>query len=75
MTSEGASEVINAATLKSKPARIQKEERETEGYYPDDVVGIIAGFDELGLYIGEEKVNYDKIRHISITEINKWNGI
>lgn len=75
MTSEEISEVINAAMLKSKSVRIQKEERDPEGYYPDDVVGIIAGFDELGLYIGEEKVNYDEIRHISMTEINKWSDI
>lgn len=59
----------------SKSVRIQKEERDAKRYYPGDVVGILAGFEELGLYIGEEKVNYDEIRHISITVINKWSDI
>ncbi|PEH49509.1 hypothetical protein [Enterococcus faecium] len=64
MTTEAISEILNAAIIKNKAVCIQKEERNAEGYYPDDIVGVIQGYDELGIYVDSNKVNYDEIRHI-----------
>ncbi|MGM0330902.1 hypothetical protein IGI79_002783 [Enterococcus sp. AZ084] len=71
MTTEEITEVLNAAVLKRKVVCIQKEERDTEGYYLDDIKGEIHGYDELGIFIGEHKVHYDEIRHIEIQELDK----
>jgi len=75
MTTEEITEVLNAAVLKRKVVCIQKEERDTEGYYPDDIKGEIHGYDELGIFIGEHKVHYDEIRHIEIQELDKWSQL
>lgn len=50
---------------------IQKEERDSEGYYPDDIIGQIRGYDELGIFVGDHKVHYDEVRHVEIQELDK----
>lgn len=75
MTTEAISEVLNAAITKRKSVAIQVEERNSEGYYPNDVIGFILGHDELGIYVGDYKVNYDEIRHIEFYNSNKWSQI
>lgn len=44
---EEITEVLNIAVLKRKTVRIQKEERDSEGYYPDDIIVEIRGHDEI----------------------------
>ena len=46
-----------------------------DGYYPEDIVGKILGGDELGIYVGEDKVHYDEIRHIEFYQEQKWSHI
>jgi len=75
MTTEEITEVLNVAILKRKVVCIQKEERDSEGYYPDDIIGQIRGYDELGIFVGEHKVHYDEVRHIEIPNIEKWSRI
>lgn len=75
MTTEEISEVLNAAVIKRKIVCIQKEERDSEGYYPDDIIGQIRGYDELGIFVGDHKVHYDEIRHIGIQELDKWSQL
>ncbi|MFU2239307.1 hypothetical protein [Enterococcus faecium] len=75
MTTEEIAEVLNAAVIKNRSVSIQKEERNAEGYYPDDVVGKIIGYDELGVFVEEEKVHYDEIRNVSFSELLKWSQI
>ena len=75
MTTEETSEVLNAAVIKRKIVCIQKEERDSEGYYPNDIVGKIIGSDELGIYVGEDKVHYDEIRHIEFYHEQKWSRL
>lgn len=45
---------------------IQKEELDYEGNYSEDVIGIIQGHDELGIYVADQKIGYDEIRHVEI---------
>ncbi len=75
MTVEEISEILKTALIKSRPICIQKEERDVDGYYPDDIVGKILGGDELGIYVGEDKVHYDEIRHIEFYQEHKWSHL
>lgn len=75
MTTAEISEILNAAVIKNRPVSIQKEERNAEGYYPDDIVGKILGSDELGIYIGKNKIHYDEIRHIEFYWEHKWSHL
>lgn len=75
MTTEEITEVLNAAILKRKVVCIQKEERDFEGYYPDDIIGEIRGNDELGIFVGDHKVHYDEVRHAEIQDFDKWSQL
>ena len=75
MTTEEIAKILRTAVIKNRPVCIQKEERNAEGYYPDDVVGKIIGYDELGVFVEEEKVHYDEIRNVSFSELLKWSQI
>ena len=75
MTTEEIAKILRTAVIKNRPDNIQKEERNAEGYYPDDVVGKIIGYDELGVFVEEEKVHYDEIRNVSFSELLKWSQI
>jgi len=75
MTTEEIAEVLNAAVIKNRSVCIQKEERNAEGYYPDDIIGKILGSDELGIYVGKDKIHYDEIRHIEFYQEHKWSHL
>ena len=75
MTTEEISEVLNAAVIKRKIVCIQKEERDSEGYYPDDIIGQKRGYDELGIFVGNHKVHYGEVRHVEIQELDKWSQL
>ncbi|MGG5325825.1 hypothetical protein [Enterococcus sp. DIV2381] len=75
MTTEEITEVLNAAVLKRKTVCIQKEERDAEGYYPEDIIGEIRGHDELGIFVGDHKVHYDEVRHVEIQDSDKWSQL
>ena len=75
MTTEEVAEVLNAAVIKNRSVSIQKEERNAEGYYPEDIIGKILGSDELGIYVGKDKIHYDEIRHIEFYQDNKWSRL
>ena len=75
MTTEEISKILKTAIIKNRTICIQKEERDVDGYYPEDIVGKILGGDELGIYVGEDKVHYDEIRHIEFYQEQKWSHI
>jgi len=75
MGSEEIQEVLARSALKRLPVSIQKEARDLEGCYPDDIIGLIEGGDELGLYISGHKVGYDEIRHIELLDWHKWSEL
>lgn len=75
MTNEEISEVLNAAVIKNRLVCIQKEERNAEGYCPDDIIGKILGSDEQGIYVGKDKIHYDELRHVEFYQDNKWSQL
>lgn len=75
MQSEEIEKVLNEARLKSKPVSVQLEALNENAQYYDDVIGMIRGYDELGIYIGEQKVHYDEIRNVEVYNWKKWSEL
>ena len=67
--------VLEHARLKRRSVAIQLEQLDMEGKYLDDVVGMIKGYDELGIYIDDQKVDYDEIRHVELYDWHKWSEL
>lgn len=59
-------QVLAQAFQKQVEIIIQKEELNGEGNYGADIVGMIQGHDELGIYVDGQKVGYDEIRHVQL---------
>ncbi|OJG30521.1 hypothetical protein RV00_GL001976 [Enterococcus devriesei] len=36
---------------------------------------MIRGYDELGIYIGDQKVHYDEIRNVEVYNWKKWSEL
>ncbi|WP_035052938.1 hypothetical protein [Carnobacterium pleistocenium] len=64
--------VVNESILKNKSIAIQIEAVDQNGCYKDDVVGLIVGGDELGIYVNDTKVDFDEIRNIQFISLKKW---
>lgn len=75
MTIKEISALLEQARLTGRAVIIQLEEMNLEGLYPPDVSGPILGYDELGIYIGKQKVHYDEIRHVAIDQFKKWSDL
>lgn len=67
--------LLYQAKIKNSTVAIQLEEVNTDGLYPPDVIGKVMGYDDLGIYIGEEKVGYDEIRHVELVAFQKWSDV
>lgn len=72
MDTDEIASIINDAILKNKQVAVQIEAVDYNGNYSDDIVGMIAGGDEMGIYIGDNKVNFDEIRNVEFINIKKW---
>ena len=75
MTSDEIDRTLYEARLKDRSIAIQKEEVDAEGHYFPDIVGKIQGYDELGIYIANQKVDYDEIRNVEFIEVAKWSAL
>lgn len=75
MQSEEIEKVLNEARLKSKLVSVQLEALNENAQYYDDVIGMIRGYDELGIYIGDQKVHYDEIRNVEVYNWKKWSEL
>lgn len=75
MSAEDIDRILFSARQLNDPVAIQLEQLDMEGRYLDDIKGFIMGHDSLGVYIGDQKINYDEIRNVEITTIKKWNQL
>ena len=64
--------ILSETQRRNKEITIQIEERDSNGYYKPDTVGVIKGFDELGIFVGNTKIGYDEIRHVAFSNDLKW---
>lgn len=67
--------VLEEARIKNSPVAIQKEAVNSEGQYYDDSIGHLSGFDELGIYVDGEKIDYDEIRNAEVIKTAKWSDL
>lgn len=72
MESADIERIIYTARIKDRPVAIQLEALDTEGHYFDDIIGKIAGYDGLGIYIDGQKIDYDEIRNVEFFVSKKW---
>ena len=72
MTTEEIDNVFKEAQLHNRPVSIQTQDRDLNGNYYPDIIGWIIGYDEIGIYVGDQKVGFDEIRHVEIYESLKW---
>lgn len=75
MDSQEIASVVNESILKNKSVAIQIEAVDQNGHYKDDVVGLIVGGDELGIYVKDTKVDFDEIRNIQFITLKKWTDL
>lgn len=75
MTSDEIDRTLYEARLKDKSVAIQKEEMNEEGQYQRDIVGKVQGYDELGIYIDDQKIDYDEIRNVEFVSVAKWSAL
>lgn len=75
MDSEEITSVINEAILKNKSVAIQIEAVDQNGYYKDDVIGLVIGGDELGIYVNDTKIDFDEIHNIQFVSLKKWTNL
>ncbi|WP_343214742.1 hypothetical protein [Enterococcus alishanensis] len=68
MDTDEIGQILSEAQLHNKLVAIQKQEVDQDGRYSDDVVGAVVGYDELGIFIGGQKVHYDEIRNVEFVE-------
>ncbi|OJG99852.1 hypothetical protein RV18_GL000191 [Enterococcus termitis] len=66
MSWEEIDTILAKAYQEQYSVAIQKEELDSEGNYSEDIIGCIQGHDELGIYIADQKVGYDEIRHVQL---------
>ena len=64
--------ILSEAQRRNKEIAIQIEERDSNGYYKPDTVGVIKGFDELGIFVGNTKIGYAEIQHVAFSNDLKW---
>lgn len=64
--------ILSETQRRNEEITIQIEERDSNGYYKPDTVGVIEGFDELGIFVGNTKIGYDEIRHVAFSNDLKW---
>lgn len=72
MTTDEIEQLLALSLKKNKCIAIQKEEVDINGHYQTDVVGQIKGQSSAGIFIEEELIEYDSIRHVEIVETSKW---
>ena len=75
MDSQEIASLVNESILKNKSVAIQIEAVDQNGHYKDDVVGLIVGGDELGIYVKDTKVDFDEIRNIQFVTLKKWTDL
>lgn len=67
--------ILSETQRRNKEITIQIEERDSNGYYKPDTVGVIEGFDELGIFVGNTKIGYAEIRHVAFSNDLKWSDM
>lgn len=74
MAEQEIAEIMEEALLKDKIVAVQSNELWDHNYLPD-TVGKIKGYNEDGIFIEENFIAYDTIKHIELKSYHKWSNI
>lgn len=75
MDGQEIEQILEKARIKGKPVAIQLNSLNQENAYSDDTIGMIRGFDSLGIYIDNKHVHYDEIRNVKLYDWHKWSEL
>ncbi|MDT2522329.1 hypothetical protein P7D73_04775 [Enterococcus raffinosus] len=75
MDGQEIEQVLEQARIKNKPVAVQLNSLNQENAYSDDIVGLVRGFDSLGIYIDNKRVLYDEIRNVQLYDWHKWSEL
>ena len=75
MDGQEIEQVLEQARIKNKPVAVQLNSLNQENAYYDDIVGLVRGFDSLGIYIDSKRVLYDEIRNVELYDWHKWSEL
>lgn len=75
MNGEDIERILNEARIKNVPVAVQLNNLNVEAQYYDDIIGMIRGYDALGIYIDSKKVLYDEIRNVELYDWHKWSEL
>lgn len=67
--------ILSEARMYGKKVAVQIEEKDINNRYKPDVIGLVEGHDDLGIWIGNTKVGYDEIRHVELVNDLKWSDM
>ncbi|HCO72080.1 hypothetical protein IGI82_002448 [Enterococcus sp. AZ067] len=71
MTEKEINEFLQIAFTKSKKLAIQLNYTVDDMFQPD-VVGILKGYDDIGIYLDDTLVHYDEIHNVAFYVEQKW---
>jgi len=74
MAEQEIAAIMEEALLKDKIVAVQSNELLDHNYLPD-TVGKIKGYNEDGIFIEENFIAYDAIKHIEMKSYHKWSDI
>ncbi|MGM0337726.1 hypothetical protein [Enterococcus sp. AZ007] len=75
MDGEEIEEILETARLKNKPVAVQLNSLNQENAFSDDTIGLVRGYDSLGIYIDNKRVLYDEIRNVELYDWHKWSEL
>lgn len=75
MDGQEIEQILEQARIKNKPVTVQLNSLNQENAYSDDIVGLVRGFDSLGIYIDSKRVLYDEIRNVELYDWHKWSEL
>lgn len=74
LTEEEIGALLSEAVVKSKQVAVQLDKMVDDSYLPD-ITGSVSGYDELGIYVGNERVQFDEIRNVEFYDSRKWSAL
>lgn len=74
MDEQEIDEVITNARLNNQRISIQTNEVVNDKYLPD-IKGFINGYDNIGIFVDAEFVEYENIRHVEVYKKKKWSDL
>lgn len=74
LTEEEIGSILSEAVVKSKRVAVQLDKVVDDSYLPD-IAGMVSGYDETGIYVGGERINFDEIRNVEFQSVTKWSEL